>query len=295
MGDNRTPVTVIGLGLMGQALAAAFLDAGHTTTVWNRSAGKAEQLVSQGAVQAATPADAVAASELVVVCLSTYDNMHDVIGSLGESLRGKVIVNLTSGSSDQGRETAAWAEKQGVEYLDGAIMITPPGIGTETAVLFYAGTQSVFEKYEPALKLLGGGTTYLGTDHGMPALYDVSLLGLMWGTLNSFLHGVAVVETAGVGAQQFLPWAHMWLEAIKMFTADYAAQIDAGDGKFPANDATLETHLAALKHLVHESEALGIDAELPKYSEALMERVISQGHAKNSYAAVLKAFRKPSE
>ncbi|WP_434598912.1 NAD(P)-dependent oxidoreductase [Streptomyces sp. A5-4] len=295
MGDNRTPVTVIGLGLMGQALAAAFLKAGHTTTVWNRSAQKADDLVSQGAVLAATPAEAVAASELVVVCLSTYDTVHDVIGSLGNALSGKVLVNLTSGSSDQGRETAVWAQKQGAEYLDGAIMITPPGIGADTTVLFYAGTESVFQKHESTLKLLGGATTYLGADHGMPALYDVSLLGLMWGTLNSFLHGVAIVETAGVGAQQFLPWAHMWLDAIKMFTTDYAAQIDAGDGKFPANDATLETHLEALKHLVHESQALGIDAELPKYSQALMERVIGQGHAKNSYAAVVKAYRKPTE
>ncbi|MFG3497337.1 NAD(P)-dependent oxidoreductase [Streptomyces sp. NPDC047928] len=296
MGDNRTPVTVIGLGLMGQALGAAFLKAGHATTVWNRSADKAAQLVSEGAVLAADPAAAVAASDLLVVCVSTYDVMHDVLDGLGaDALRGKVLVNLTSGSSDQARETAKWAEERGASYLDGAIMITPPGIGSETSVLFYAGPQDVFETHKETLGLLGGGTTYLGTDHGMPALYDVSLLGLMWGTLNSFLHGVAIVETAKVGAKDFLPWAHMWLDAIKGFTADYAAQIDAGDGAFPANDATLETHLGALKHLVHESEALGVDAELPKYSEALMERVIAQGHAKNSYAAVVKAYRKPSE
>ncbi|MER7394133.1 NAD(P)-binding domain-containing protein [Streptomyces sp. NPDC000151] len=295
MGDNRNAVTVIGLGLMGQALAATFLKAGHRTTVWNRSADKAGKLVADGAVLAATPAEAVAASELVVVCVSTYDVVHDVIGSLGDGLRGKVVVNLTSGSSDQARQTAEWARKHGAQYLDGAIMITPPGIGAETSVLFYAGDKGVFDAHEPVLKQLGGGTTYLGTDHGKPSLFDVSLLGLMWGTLNSFLHGVAVVETAGVKAEEFLPWAHMWLDAIKMFTADYAAQIDAGDGKFPANDATLETHLAALKHLVHESEAIGVDAELPKYSEALMERIVAQGHAKNSYASVIKAFRKPAE
>ncbi|WP_424210810.1 NAD(P)-dependent oxidoreductase [Streptomyces sp. BI20] len=294
MSDTRTPVTVVGLGLMGQALAAAFLNGGHATTVWNRTPGKADELVARGAVPAADPAAAVAAADLLVVCLSTYDNVREVLGGLGEGLRGKTVVNLTSGSSDQGRETAVWAAEQGAEYLDGAIMITPPGIGSETSVLFYAGDEAVFKKHESALGLLGGGTTYLGADHGMPALYDVSLLGLMWGTLNSFLHGVAVVETAKVGAQQFLPWAHMWLDAIKTFTADYAAQIDAGDERFPANDATLETHLEALKHLVHESEALGINSDLPKYSQGLMEGVIAQGHAKNSYAAVLKAFRKPS-
>ncbi len=294
MGDNHTSVSVIGLGLMGQALAAAFLGAGHATTVWNRSADKARGLVADGAVLAATPGDAVAASDLVVVCVSTYDVVHDVIGALGDALHGKTLVNLTSGSSAQARQTAEWAERNGAAYLDGAIMITPPGIGAETSVLFYAGDRAVFDAHEPVLKLLGGGTTHLGTDHGKPALFDVSLLGLMWGALNSFLHGVAIVETGGVKALEFLPWAHMWLDAIKIFTADYAAQIDAGDGKFPAHDATLETHLGALKHLVEESEALGVDTELPKYSEALMERVIAQGHARNSYASVVQAYRRPA-
>ncbi|GAA2534587.1 MULTISPECIES: NAD(P)-dependent oxidoreductase [Streptomyces] len=294
MDDNRTSVSVLGLGLMGQALAATFLKAGRATTVWNRSADKADRLVADGAVLAGTPADAVAASDLVVVCLSTYDVVHEVIGPLGDALHGKTVVNLTSGSSEQARDTAEWARKNGAAYLDGAIMATPPGIGAETSVLFYAGDEAVFDAHEPVLRLLGGGTTYLGTDHGKPALFDVSLLGLMWGALNSFLHGVAIVETGGVKAREFVPWAHMWLDAIKIFTADYAAQIDAGDGEFPANDARLETHLGALRHLLEESEALGVDTALPEYSRKLMEGVIAQGHARNSYASVITAYRRPA-
>lgn len=294
MDDNRTSVSVLGLGLMGQALAATFLKAGRATTVWNRSADKADRLVADGAVLAGTPADAVAASDLVVVCLSTYDVVHEVIGPLGDALHGKTVVNLTSGSSEQARDTAEWARKNGAAYLDGAIMATPPGIGAETSVLFYAGDEAVFDAHEPVLRLLGGGTTYLGTDHGKPALFDVSLLGLMWGALNSFLHGVAIVETGGVKAREFVPWAHMWLDAIKIFTADYAAQIDAGDGEFPANDARLETHLGALRHLLEESEALGVDTALPEYSRKLMEGVIAQGYARNSYASVITAYRRPA-
>jgi 3-hydroxyisobutyrate dehydrogenase-like beta-hydroxyacid dehydrogenase len=61
-------VTVIGLGLMGQALAGAFLAHGHPTTVWNRSAAKAEELVAHGAPLAASVRDAVAASPLVIIC-----------------------------------------------------------------------------------------------------------------------------------------------------------------------------------------------------------------------------------
>jgi 3-hydroxyisobutyrate dehydrogenase-like beta-hydroxyacid dehydrogenase len=60
-------VTIIGLGPMGQAMARAFLAAGHPVTVWNRTASRADALVAEGAPRAATPAEALAASRLVIL------------------------------------------------------------------------------------------------------------------------------------------------------------------------------------------------------------------------------------
>ncbi len=71
--NHRTPVTVVGLGPMGRALAEAFIEAGHPTTVWNRSPEKAAPLVAKGAAHAEAIGEAVAASPLTVACLSTYD------------------------------------------------------------------------------------------------------------------------------------------------------------------------------------------------------------------------------
>lgn len=65
--EDRSTVTVIGLGEMGQALASAFLRNGYRTTVWNRTAAKADFLVKQGAVLASTPAEAVQASPVVII------------------------------------------------------------------------------------------------------------------------------------------------------------------------------------------------------------------------------------
>jgi len=62
--------------------------------------------------------------------------------------------------------------------------------------------------HEPALRRLGPGTTYLGADHGLASPYDVALLGIMWGTMNSFLHGAALLETAQVDAATFAPFAN---------------------------------------------------------------------------------------
>ena len=79
---SKTPVSVLGLGPMGRALAGALQDAGHPTTVWNRTAARADELVSRGATQAATPAGAkelpartaaVAQGICELTCLSRND------------------------------------------------------------------------------------------------------------------------------------------------------------------------------------------------------------------------------
>ncbi|WP_313958131.1 NAD(P)-binding domain-containing protein [Paenibacillus sp. Y412MC10] len=62
-------MSVIGLGMMGSALAQAFLMEGSRTTVWNRTPDKAETLAAQGAVAAGTVAEAIAASPLIVICV----------------------------------------------------------------------------------------------------------------------------------------------------------------------------------------------------------------------------------
>ncbi|MFE7132676.1 NAD(P)-dependent oxidoreductase [Streptomyces sp. NPDC057638] len=292
---ENAPVTVLGLGLMGQALAAAFLKAGHPTTVWNRTAGKADELVREGAERASTAAEAVAAGELVVVCLSTYDVMRELLDPLEGALEGRVLANLTSGSSEQARETADWAAARGAEYLDGAIMSVPATIGAPESVLFYSGSRAAFDKHETTLRLLGGRTTYVGEEPGLAVLYDVALLGVMWGTLNSFVHGAALLKSAGIDALAFLPWATSWMDSIKLFVTDYAGQIDAGDGAYPARDAKLETHFGSIEHLLHESRSQGVDTELPSFIHALVSRALDQGYAENSYAAVIELFQSPKE
>ncbi|MEU3607776.1 NAD(P)-binding domain-containing protein [Streptomyces sp. NPDC035033] len=287
------PVTVIGLGLMGQALAGAFLAQGHPTTVWNRSAAKADELVARGAVLADSVGSAVEASPLVVVCVSDYDAVHQLLGPVGESLAGRTLVNLTTASSTQARETAEWAEKLGAAYLDGAILALPQAIGTAEATLLYAGPRAAFEEHRATLEVLGGeATVYLDEDHGLSALYDLSVLSIMWGVLNSFLHGAALLGTANVKASTFAELAVTAINVTAEYASAYAQQIDAGE--YPATDATVNVHVGGMTHLVEESETLGVNAELPRFFLELARRAVAAGDAENSYAALIKQFRKPS-
>ncbi|AVT30573.1 6-phosphogluconate dehydrogenase [Plantactinospora sp. BC1] len=293
MTTDTTPVTVVGLGLMGHALAATFLRNGHPTTVWNRTTAKAGQLVAAGARLADSPADAVAASPLVIVCVSNYDAVHELLDPLGDALDGRVLVNLTSGTSAAARETAERVARWGGSYLDGAIMAVPPAIGTAEASLLYSGSRSTFDRHESTLRLLGAGTTYLGADHGLSALYDVALLGVMWSVLNGFLQGAALVGTAGVDASTFAGIAGPLAGTVRDWLPDLARQIDGGD--YRARDSTIDTHLGAMEHLVHESESLGVNADVPRLVKALADRAVADGHGGSDYAAMVEQFRKPSE
>ncbi|WP_019885069.1 NAD(P)-dependent oxidoreductase [Streptomyces purpureus] len=285
-----TPVTVIGLGLMGQALAGAFLKAGHPTTVWNRTAAKADQLVDQGAQLAPSVGDALKASPLTIICLTDYQAVRELLGAADAELDGTTLINLTSGDSAQARETAQWAEQRGAHYLDGAIMAVPPAIGTAEAMILHSGPKPYFEAHKSTLDALGT-VTHLGADHGLASLYDVAGLAMMWSVLNAWLQGTALLKTAGVDAATYAPFARQIAEGVATWLPGYAEQIDRGS--FPAEVSALETDARAMAHLIEESEAVGVNAELPKLFKAMADRAIAAGHGGEQYPVLIEEFGKP--
>jgi 3-hydroxyisobutyrate dehydrogenase-like beta-hydroxyacid dehydrogenase len=289
--EERSPVTVFGLGLMGSALAEAFLRNGHRTTVWNRSVEKADGLAARGALRAATVSEAASASNLVIVCVLDYDAAREVLGTAGDALAGRVIVNLTSGTPDQARTMAAWAAERGLDYLDGAIMTIPQGIGRPDAVILYSGSEAALAAHQPDLAHLGT-SAYLGVDAGTAALYDLALLGIMWSTLGGFLHAVALVGTERVEATAFLPFASRWLAAVTGFLPHLAAQADTG--VYATDVSTLALNAVGLDLLVNVSRAQGIGAGVPDALRVLFEKGVAEGHGADSLASLIEVIKRPA-
>ncbi|MGV9328164.1 NAD(P)-dependent oxidoreductase [Streptosporangium sandarakinum] len=285
-----TPVTVIGLGLMGRALAGAFLRAGHPTTVWNRTASKADRLVAEGARPAPTVGDALGASSLAIICVTDYQAMYELLDASDGELDGKTLINLTSGDSAQAREAARWAGQRGAHYLDGAIMAIPSAIGTAEAVILHSGPQPDFEAHRSTLDALGT-VTHLGADHGLASLYDVAGLAMMWSVLNAWLQGTALLRTAGVDAATYAPFARQIAATVAEWLPGYAEQID--NGSFPAEVSALETDARAMAHLIEESEAVGVNAELPKLIKSMADRSIAAGHGGEQYPVLIEEFSRP--
>ena len=275
MTDEKS-VTVLGLGAMGSALAAAFLSAGRSVTVWNRSAGKAGELVARGAAEAATVEEAVRASGLVVACLWDHRSVHETLDPVTGALAGRVVVNLTNGTPGQGRELGRWAGEHGFALLDGGIMAVPPMIGGPGAFVLYSGPEEAFTTHRDALDALGE-SRYVGPDHGMAALYDIALLSAMYGASMGELSAFALVRSAGVAASEFAPLLQRWTAAVSGFHERTAELVDTRDYTRDVV-SNLGMQAAAYHNLIDAAHEQGVSPELIAPLYPLMLRRVAEGH-----------------
>ncbi|MEU4433686.1 NAD(P)-binding domain-containing protein [Nocardia rhamnosiphila] len=108
MSRAASSVTVIGLGPLGQAMVERLRASGLVVTVWNRSQEKAIAMERFGAARAHTATQALDAGEVIVVGLTDYAAMYDVLEPAVDHLPGKTIVNLSSGSPEETRAAGSW-------------------------------------------------------------------------------------------------------------------------------------------------------------------------------------------
>ncbi|MFJ3966701.1 NAD(P)-dependent oxidoreductase [Streptomyces parvus] len=283
-----TPVTVLGLGDMGRSLARAFLAAGHPTTVWNRSPEKGEDVVALGAVRAASADEAVRASGLVVVCLVDYDASDAVLEPLAEALKGRVLVNLTSDTPARSRQTAAWAAKHSLSYLDGAIMVPVDVVGSAEALVFHAGDRAAFAAHEDTLKALGEPATYLGEDHGLAAAYDMAMLDFFYGAMGGLVHAFALARAEGIEPASLAPYLTT-ITGILPPIVEYTAA-EAGSGAYPANGANLGMMAASVDHILHTAKDRGLDVAQLAGLKSLTDRAIVQGRGPGSWSSLVEVI-----
>ncbi|MGW0517054.1 imine reductase family protein [Crossiella sp. NPDC003009] len=223
---------------------------------------------------------------LVVVCAADHEELWAL---LARDLGGRDLVNLTSGTSAQARETAARVAARGGRYLDGALMAHPEHVGRPETELVYSGDAAVFEQHRAALDRLGNAT-YLGADPGTAALYDIALLNFAWATLIGYLHTAALLTADGVQAGAVTPMLTRWLRGtVSEVVADYAEQVD--HGAYPGEQEWLELDWPLMANLVRASEERGLDPALPRLVESLTARGVAAGFGSASFASLVEVIR----
>ncbi|MGW0988181.1 NAD(P)-dependent oxidoreductase [Streptomyces sp. NPDC002486] len=282
----RTPLTLLGTGAMGTALARVWLAAGHEVTVWNRTAARAEPLAAEGATLAASAAEAVAANRLVIACLLDDASVGEALD--GTSLAGRDLVNLTTGSPAQDRARAAWAGERGARFLGAGIMAVPPMIGAPGSggYVLYSGSAELFEEHRDTLAV-PAGTRYVGADPGFAALHDVALLSAMSGMFAGIAHAFALIRPEDIAPKDFAPLLVDWLTAMAPAAHQSAEGLHSGDYTRDVV-SNLAMQVAGNATLLRTAEEQGVSPELLTPYMRLMERRLAQGHGDEDGTGVVE-------
>ncbi|MET3183714.1 UNVERIFIED_ORG: 3-hydroxyisobutyrate dehydrogenase-like beta-hydroxyacid dehydrogenase [Variovorax guangxiensis] len=283
-----TDVSLIGLGPMGIALARA-LQPRYTLTLWNRTAERAKPLLNQGTLLAADARSAVEASPIVLMCVADYAAARSILAMPGvaAALRGKVLVQLSTGTPQDARE--AWAAADGVAYLDGALLATPGQIGRPDTPLFISGEERALAACRPVLETIAGNLMYMGEAIGNAAAWDLATLSCMFGAMSGFFHGARICESEGLGVGEF----GRMIGAISPVLGEMIrAEGDAIEaGRYGEPESSMATCAGSGRLFVKQAREAELDASFPDFLAGMFDRALAAGYANERLAAMVKMLR----
>lgn len=285
-------VTVIGAGRMGSALAATLFTKGFATTVWNRTAQKAEPLARLGLRVADSVLAAVTDADVVIVNVSDYEASFQVFRhpDIEAALRGKILVQLSSGNPNEAREMEQWARPCGIEYLDGAILSAPMGIGTPQCRILCSGPEEVFNRAKPVLMALSENVWLVGSEIGQAMALEVSVMAaFVMSALFGFLQGYVACEAEDVPVATYVQFVKNSLQALSQIIARIYGKLQANE--YWGDQSSLEAWAIAPKEVIAWCGDHGVDHSIADAQLLIFEKAIRAGKGQSDIAFLCDVLR----
>lgn len=287
----QPPVTVIGCGPMGAALARLLLAQGRAVVVWNRTAERAYGLVASGATLAPTAAAAITSTSLTLVCVRDHAATMSILQSPGvaASLIGRTLVQMTTVATDQAAELGEFTTASAGRFVMGCICAYPDTVGRSDAFYLYAGDRPAYEAHLKTLAGLGGTAHWLGDEPRIvPVAYSsFGTYGL--GAFVLFLEGAALARHFGMPIAEYRDLACSVTALILDRIRDSSARIEQGN--FAGDHASVDTTHAAMAGFVGEFRGAGVDAKLAEACAAQLAMLSKRGHGAKDVAFLAEALR----
>jgi len=198
-------VGFLGLGNMGEPMAANLIAAGHQVTVWNRTAAKAEPLKKQGAKVATEIKDAVR-NEVVCTMVADDPALRALLtGGLLDALpAGAVHISHSTVSVAMAEELKREHGKRGQAFISAPVFGRPEAAQAKKLFVVAAGDPALVEKVKPVLDAIGQGTTLIGDDPVQANVAKISGNFLIAAAMEAMGEAVALVGRYGVDPVQYM-------------------------------------------------------------------------------------------
>lgn len=280
-------MSVLGLGAMGSAIAAALVKAGASVVVWNRSPEKTSPLAALGARAEPTAGHAVAASPVTIAVVLDAHAARETLAVAPDAIAGKTIVNFSTGGPAEIVELRTLVTEAGGRYVGGEIIAYPRNIGHPQAYIRYWGDEAAFENHRAVLSKLSGHAPFHSPSEGASLGPAITLQ--MFTALGCFHEAVALGVRLGGSAADLAP---KLAQATRFFVADAiddaVRRLEQDD--FSGQQATIDVHIDGLDKFADVLSPLGAPTLMFDAFLAYLKRAQSLGLGSEDVVATIKAL-----
>jgi 3-hydroxyisobutyrate dehydrogenase-like beta-hydroxyacid dehydrogenase len=282
---TRPAIGLIGLGLMGSALADRLVGAGQRVIGWDIDDARCGALRERGGDVARDVHEVFSTCSRVLLSLPSHREVGDVIRAAAALERGRTIVDTTTGDPASSEELARTLNEQGVIYLDATISGSSAQVRAGSATLMVGGDAESFSACSDIFALIGSQVFHTGpagTGAKMKLVTNL-VLGLNRAAL---AEGLAFAESIGLDPALSL--------AVMRGSFAYSRIMDTkGErmirGDFAA-DARLSQHLKDVRLIVDIGRHAGLPMPLSAAHREVLEEAETAGYGELDNSAIIKVL-----
>jgi 3-hydroxyisobutyrate dehydrogenase-like beta-hydroxyacid dehydrogenase len=284
----RGAVGIIGVGLVGTALAELLLEKGYNVGGYDIAPPQLRNLARIGGTAHRSSAEVFAAYPQVILSLPNSEVVLQVLAEFGPGIpAGCQVIDTSTGDPAHSRKAGAELVARGVEYLDATLGGSSRQIRNHEAICLCGGTPRAFERAGDLLRLIAAQVFHLGPAGAGAAMKLV--LNLVLGLNRAALaEGLAYAIACGIDAAKAL-------EVLKAGPA-YSRAMDVKGEKMLRHDykpeARLAQHLKDVRLILATGEQAGVRLPLSAAHRALLEAAEAAGFGAADNSAVFEAYRK---
>ena len=275
-------VSVLGAGLMGSPFSLRLLGEGHEVTVYNRSGDKLTHLISKGANITTNPFDAIANSKIIIMMLSGYSAITEVLFSTPIDMEDKLFVQMGTISPNESRELFARISRLGAKYIEAPVLGSIPEALSGKLIVMVGGGLDDFNYVVPVLDCLGEKPILIG-DIGTAAALKLAMNQLIAALTTAFSLSLGFCMRNGVDTE-------IYMDVVRK-SALYAQTYDKKLKKYL--ERNFDGANFSAKHLnkdvnlfLADAESLGMDCSSLQGIAKITTQAIKQGLGDKDYSAI---------
>jgi 3-hydroxyisobutyrate dehydrogenase len=283
-------IAVLGLGIMGGGMAVNWLRKGYPTVVYNRTRAKAEALTAEGAIVAATPAEAATDADFIVAMVADDKASREVWlgedGALAVAKPGAILIESSTLTPDWVRALAAAAAAKGCGFLDAPVTGSKQQAAEGQLTFLVGGDPANMEKARPILAAVSRGLHHLGP----------VAAGSTWKLINNMLVSVqvsALAEAMALAARAGVDpkVAAGLIEGSAFFSGSVKAKLPRMlEHRYDTPDFMLSLMLKDTRYATAMARQFGLDLKLAPAAAELYTRAEKEGLGTSDFAAVVETM-----